>query len=41
MVGQETAQVIKQTGDIQLAMKKELSIDDFAIYEWMSVLSAG
>jgi hypothetical protein len=31
MVGQETAQIIKQTGDIQLAMKKELSIDDFAI----------
>jgi hypothetical protein len=31
MVGQETAQVIKQTGDIQLAMKKELSIDDFNI----------
>ena len=30
MVGQENAELLKKTGDLQVAMKKELSIDDFA-----------
>lgn len=31
MVGHDTAELLKKTGDLNAAMKKELSIDDFAI----------